>query len=167
MAATEFQRAICRLIAKSRRDSGESYIAGGVALNTLLRAPRVSRDIDLFHDTDEALRASWDNDPSLLVRGRYTQAELDELAFEGSAPNAAMLGARWHRVLVEARSLVECLPAEHVGEAVLDAQGQLYRGDPERLRTDLQAGAVNFHAGRIRGVWPTFPTKPGLSDALS
>ncbi len=71
MAATEFQRAICRLIAKSRRDSGESYVAGGVALNTLLCGPRVSRDIDLFHDTDEALRASWDNDQSLLIRGGY------------------------------------------------------------------------------------------------
>ena len=58
MAATAFQRQLCRLIAKSRVDSGESYVAGGVALNTLLRAPRISRDIDLFHDTDDALRTS-------------------------------------------------------------------------------------------------------------
>jgi hypothetical protein len=36
MAATAFQRELCRLIAKSRRDSGESYVAGGVALNILL-----------------------------------------------------------------------------------------------------------------------------------
>lgn len=65
MAATVFQRQACRLIAKSRRDSGESYVAGGVPLNTLLQAPRISRDIDLFHDTEEALRVSWKSDHAL------------------------------------------------------------------------------------------------------
>ena len=39
MAATAFQQQLCRLIATSRRRSGESYVAGGVALNTLLQAP--------------------------------------------------------------------------------------------------------------------------------
>ena len=71
MAATAFQRRLCRLIAKSRVDSGESYVAGGVALNTLLQAPRISRDIDLFHDTDDALRTSWKNDRALLTRDGY------------------------------------------------------------------------------------------------
>jgi hypothetical protein len=33
-----------------------------VALNELLAAPRRSRDIYIFHDTDEALDASWSND---------------------------------------------------------------------------------------------------------
>ena len=68
MAATAFQQRLCRLIATSRRGSGESYVAGGVALNTLLQAPRISRDIDLFHDTDEALRVSWENDRTLLIQ---------------------------------------------------------------------------------------------------
>ena len=71
MAATAFQRQICRLITKSRRDNGESYVAGGVALNTLFQAPRISRDIDLFHDTDEALRTSWTNDRALLAHDAY------------------------------------------------------------------------------------------------
>jgi hypothetical protein len=71
MAATAFQRQLCRLIAKSRRDSGESYVAGGVALNTLLQAPRISRDIDLFHDTNEALHNSWTDDRALLARDGY------------------------------------------------------------------------------------------------
>ena len=60
MAATAFQQQLCKLIATSRRRSGESYVAGDVALDTLLQAPRISRDIDLFHDTDEALRVSWE-----------------------------------------------------------------------------------------------------------
>ena len=51
MALTEFQRAVCRLIAANRIATGESYVAGGVALNELLATPRISRDIDLFHDT--------------------------------------------------------------------------------------------------------------------
>jgi hypothetical protein len=37
-----------------------------VALNELLRAPRVSRDIDLFHDTDEALARTWAVDRAAL-----------------------------------------------------------------------------------------------------
>ncbi len=66
MALTELQRAVCRLIAQNRIESGESYVAGGVALNEALRAPRVSRDIDLFHDTSDALDATWAADRALL-----------------------------------------------------------------------------------------------------
>lgn len=47
MALTPFQRAICRLIAEHRIASGESYVAGGVALK-LTGASRISRDLDLF-----------------------------------------------------------------------------------------------------------------------
>jgi hypothetical protein len=57
MALTRYQRDVCRLIADHRKSSGESYVAGGVALNELLGGMRRSRDIDLFHDTAEALRA--------------------------------------------------------------------------------------------------------------
>lgn len=71
MPLTEFQRAVCRLIAENRIAQGESYIAGGVALNTVLEAPRTSRDIDLFHDTEQALLASWDADRALLANAGY------------------------------------------------------------------------------------------------
>lgn len=66
MAFTAFQRTVCRLIAENRIASGESYVAGGVALNELIGAPRISRDIDLFHDTEEALEATWSADRHLL-----------------------------------------------------------------------------------------------------
>lgn len=62
MALTELQARLCRLLAERRKASGESYVAGGVALNELLSGSRVSRDIDLFHDTEEALADSWTAD---------------------------------------------------------------------------------------------------------
>ncbi len=67
MALTAFQEKICRLIARNRVEIGESYVAGGVALNTLLEAPRLSRDIDIFHDSTEALQVSWERDRHLLL----------------------------------------------------------------------------------------------------
>ncbi len=78
MALTELQRELCRLLAARRIASGESYVAGGVALNTLLEGSRVSRDIDLFHDTREALQATWDADRSLLAATGYALEVLRE-----------------------------------------------------------------------------------------
>jgi hypothetical protein len=66
MALTSFQRTVCQLLARSRIASGESYLAGGATLNELLAAARVSRDLDLFHDTESALDASWQSDRQLL-----------------------------------------------------------------------------------------------------
>jgi hypothetical protein len=78
MALTEFQRGVCRLLAESRIRSGESYVAGGAALNELLRAPRRSRDIDLFHDTELALAASWRSDRELLEAKGHSVAVVRE-----------------------------------------------------------------------------------------
>ena len=66
MAITGFQQAICRLIAANRLEQGEAYVAGGVALNLLTGGRRVSRGIGLFHDTLEALDATWQADRQLL-----------------------------------------------------------------------------------------------------
>ena len=68
MALTNFQRDVCRLLADHRIASGESYVADAAALNELIVAPRVSMDIDLFHDTEEALEASWNADRHLLEK---------------------------------------------------------------------------------------------------
>jgi hypothetical protein len=78
MALTELQRAICRLVADNRIASGESYVAGGVALTELTGANRISRDIDLFHDTDEALDASWRADRRLLEENGFSVTLLRE-----------------------------------------------------------------------------------------
>jgi hypothetical protein len=66
VALTAFQRSICRLIAANRIASGVSYVAGAVALNELIGAARLSRDIDVFHDTAEAVDAAWAADRTLL-----------------------------------------------------------------------------------------------------
>jgi hypothetical protein len=82
MALTEFQRAICRVIARQRIQSGESYVAGGAALNTLAGATRISRDIDLFHDTAEAVAVSWEADRKLLTSHGYeVHAQREREAF--------------------------------------------------------------------------------------
>ncbi|MBI5396447.1 MAG: hypothetical protein HZA91_14225 [Verrucomicrobia bacterium] len=49
-----------------------------MALNALLGASRVSRDIDLFHDTSEALAATWETDRKLLETNGYRLAVLAE-----------------------------------------------------------------------------------------
>ena len=241
-------------------------MAGGTALNQILDANRISRDIDLFHDSDESLAISWSKDrialqaggfsvetiresaafvealaarngeqvliqwardsayrffplmedpvlgltlhpldlatnkvlalagrleprdwvdvlechaklqrlgyllwaacgkdpgysPDFLVgeasRQRYAQAELDSLAFQGSTPDAAILGQRWKAAVAEARELVAVLPPERAGCCVLGMDGGVYSEGGPVLRRDLSAGRLLFHSGRIGGVWPT------------
>jgi len=72
MGTTAFQRELCRLVAANRISLGTSYVAGGVALNTLIQAGRVSRDIDIFHDTDEAVLSAWEADRRLLDAHGYS-----------------------------------------------------------------------------------------------
>jgi hypothetical protein len=71
MAITEFQRTLCRLIARNRIESGVSYVAGAVALNALTGSTRVSADIDVFHDAAEAVAASWQRDRETLEKAGY------------------------------------------------------------------------------------------------
>jgi hypothetical protein len=81
MAATPYQCGILKALAAQRKQRGESYVAGGVALNQLLSAPRLSRDIDLFHDSKEAVAATWAADSSLLAAKGYKVEPLREAPF--------------------------------------------------------------------------------------
>jgi hypothetical protein len=67
MALTALQRRVCLLLADARKRSGESYVAGGVALNEAVAGTRRSHDIDLFHDTDTALAATCAADRATLA----------------------------------------------------------------------------------------------------
>ncbi len=71
MPLTEFQRAICRILAAKRVEMGDAYVAGGAALNESLQAPRVSRDVDLFHDTREAVLVTSSADRALLAEAGH------------------------------------------------------------------------------------------------
>ena len=67
MALTPLQRRICLLLAEQRKRGGESYVAGGTALNEALGGQRRSHDVDLFHDTEEALAVTWQRDRATLT----------------------------------------------------------------------------------------------------
>jgi hypothetical protein len=72
MALTQYQTTILKLLSERRKTEGISYIAGGTALNKLLNAPRISNDIDIFHDTSEALASTWEKDRQCLLNANFT-----------------------------------------------------------------------------------------------
>ncbi len=80
MSLTEYQRAVCRTLANERMARGEQYVAGGAALNELLKTARRSYDVDLFHDTQEALLASWRADRITLERKGFEVKVMREYA---------------------------------------------------------------------------------------
>lgn len=81
MALTDFQGVILRLLAKNRVENPESYVAGGLAFNHRLGAPRLSRDIDIFHDSKEAMVLSWQMDRKTLEANGYVVTPKRELEY--------------------------------------------------------------------------------------
>lgn len=266
MALTALQRDACRLLADGRRRHRDSYVAGGVALSVALRSHRLSRDVDLFSDTTEAVARSWDRDRLALesagfevaplrerpgyveasvARGqdrlvmewmrdsafrffplvedddlglalhpfdlatnkvlalvgrleardwvdvlacdarlqplgylawaacgkdpgftpggilaqarrssRYSVDELAALAFDGPPPSASDLSRQWRGALDRAGAVIDLLPAEHAGEAVLTPAATLFTGDPAALVEARAADGLRFHRGRVGGAWP-------------
>lgn len=71
MAITRFQAEVLKLIASSRISNGETYVAGGLALNHQLRRPRISEDIDIFNDGYDALLSAADSDREVLKKAGY------------------------------------------------------------------------------------------------
>ena len=116
MALSPYQVSVLRILAARRKAGGESYVVGGVAPNQVLETPRLSHDIDLFHDTTEALAHSWAEDRLALSSVGYA---VD--------------------VIRESPSFVEALVA-HKGECVLVqwARDSAYRFFP--LIEDTQLG---------------------------
>ena len=72
MAVTAFQAEILRLLSKNRLANGETYVAGGLALNHQLRRPRLSSDIDVFNNSYEAMTAAADMDRAALSAAGYS-----------------------------------------------------------------------------------------------
>jgi hypothetical protein len=64
---TNFQSDVLRLLAAQR--SPDSYIAGGVAINR--EGPRISADIDIFHDSVAGLASAVRADEAALISGGY------------------------------------------------------------------------------------------------
>lgn len=87
-------------------------------------------------------------------RSRYSEAEVSALAFDGPPPSAADLSRRWTDALESARAIIERLPADCVGQAVISTSAQLFTGDLPALEQALSDDTLAFHEGRIRGSWP-------------
>jgi hypothetical protein len=68
MPLSSFQSQVLRTLAAQR--SPDSYIAGGIAINRT--GPRLSRDIDIFHDSDERLEAAAEADAAALRSAGYS-----------------------------------------------------------------------------------------------
>lgn len=76
MPITPFQKKILILLASNR--SPDSYIAGATVINRSTASPRFSNDIDLFHDPDISVQASFDKDKQTLVENRYAVSTIVE-----------------------------------------------------------------------------------------
>ena len=72
MAVTEFQAGILKRLAGNRIAGGETYIAGGLALNYQLRGARYSADIDVFNNSIDALHSAAEMDMSALAAAGYS-----------------------------------------------------------------------------------------------
>ena len=67
MPLTRFQSEVLRVLAKQR--SPDSYVAGGVAINR--DGPRLSRDIDIFQDSEERVADAAEADAAALRGAGY------------------------------------------------------------------------------------------------
>lgn len=73
MPLGEFEREVLAIIAANR--SAESFVGGATVLHVSLTSPRASADVDVFHDSAEALRVAAERDLASL-RGAGFGAEV-------------------------------------------------------------------------------------------
>ena len=83
----------------------------------------------------------------------YSREEIAALDFESEPPDPLTLSRRWLAMTAMAASLMQLLPAEHLGKCVLH-RGELCREEPSGVKRALERGQITFHAGAIRGAMP-------------
>ena len=157
MSLTDYQRRVCRLLAAERIARGERYVAGGAALNELLKFGCL-------------VWATCGKDPGLSPAfileqasrsTHYTREDYETLAIEGKAPDATELVRTWRDMLQEAETVISLLPEEQVGHCLLTREGTVFKGTIQALRDALQADTLLFHAGSVRGAWPQLSPAKG------
>jgi hypothetical protein len=93
MALTQLQQDLMASIAGNRSDT--SYVAGGLVSN--MSWPRISDDIDIFHDTDEEIGSAADADIEKL-RADGFMVSVDVHVY-GCVEASVIRG--WERTLVQ------------------------------------------------------------------
>ncbi len=78
-----------------------------------------------------------------------------EISFKGASPDLKKLSKLWKGMLQEASQIIELLPVEHMGECVLNIKQELLQNGPIELQKSLKQNQILFHAGSIRGAFPT------------
>jgi hypothetical protein len=94
MALTQIQRDIMASIAENRSDT--SYVAGGLVLN--MHWPRMSDDIDIFHDTDEEIVVSAKTDIAKLEADGFSVA-IDVNVYGCVEASVTRGGERWRSMM--------------------------------------------------------------------
>lgn len=80
MPLTPFQASVLRLISTNR--APDSHLAGASAIHAAPASPRFSGDIDLFHDSEEAVARAYDQDAKILLANGYrVQTRLSQPGF--------------------------------------------------------------------------------------
>ena len=69
------------MLADNRVKNPQSYVAGGLALNYKLNTPRLSRDIDIFHDSKDAMFLSWEMDRGVLEANGFVVKPIRTLEY--------------------------------------------------------------------------------------
>jgi hypothetical protein len=70
MPLTPFQQELLKLLSSNR--SPDSFMAGGTILNAAEDSLRFSKDLDIFHDAQEAVRACAERDAETLAQAGCT-----------------------------------------------------------------------------------------------
>lgn len=91
----------------------------------------------------------------------YGSEEIAALDYEGAPANASSLAEEWRQALHHARGILDLLPAEENGKCVLLKDSHDLCCLPlDALAQAVRAGRLCFHAGSIRGAWPSFGPVP-------
>src|SRR5947208_9762423 len=69
MPLGDFEREVMRTLAASRHP--DSFVAGATVLHQAPDSPRRSEDVDLFHDTTEAVQQAFESDLETLRRAGF------------------------------------------------------------------------------------------------
>src|SRR5947208_16102645 len=64
MPLGDFEREVMRTLAAGRHP--DSFVGGATVLHQATDSPRRSEDVDLFHDTTEALQRAFESDLAML-----------------------------------------------------------------------------------------------------